>query len=71
MKHYADDTTVSLTGKHLVETIYLANAELENIDRWLILNKLALNIDKNTALKTRNVDVSRVLCAKFLGVTIY
>ena len=81
--HYADDTTVSLSGKHLVGTIYLVNAELENIDRWLILNKLALNIDKtnyilfstknknsNTSLKIRNVDVSRVSCAKFLGVTI-
>ena len=44
--HYADDATVSLSGKNLVETINLANAELENIDKWLFSNKLALNIDK-------------------------
>ena len=80
--HYADDTTVSLSRKNLVETINLANAELKNIDRWLISNKLALNNNKtnyilfstknkncNVSLKIRNVEVSRVQCAKFLGVT--
>ena len=56
--------------KNLVGTINLANAELNNIDKWLISNKLALNIDKtnyilfstknknrNASLKIRNVEV--------------
>ena len=67
----------------MVETYNLANAELKNIDKWLISNKLALNIDKtnyilfntknknyNASLKIRNVEVSTVQFAKFLGVAI-
>ena len=44
--HYADDTILSLSGKNLVETINLANAKLNNIDKWLISNKLALILIK-------------------------
>ena len=79
--HFADDTTVFLSGDNLSQIVRMCNEELEKIDHWLRANKLILNVDKSKAmiiskrfvepqsdLIIRNVPIDVVQNFKFLGV---
>ena len=81
--HFADDTTVFRRGCDLDELYTVVNRELTCVDTWLRANKLSLNINKTTymifsnkskvsdrKIFIRNIDVSRVTSAKFLGIFI-
>ena len=41
---YADDTNMSLQSNNLVDLRDTINAELANLNKWLEVNKLSLNI---------------------------
>ena len=41
---YADDTNVTVVGKTGEEIEKSLNSELENIHKWLLANKLTLNV---------------------------
>ena len=43
---FADDTTIFFQHKCLSELTLTANTQLENVKKWLIANKLSLNITK-------------------------
>ena len=43
----ADDTNLTAVGKTLGETEETASVDLRNVQKWLSLNKLSLNIAKN------------------------
>ena len=43
---FADDTTIILSAKNNNLLFQKGNKELENIDNWLIANKLSLNVKK-------------------------
>ena len=43
---FVDDTTIFFQHKCLSESTLTANTQLENINKWLIANKLSLNITK-------------------------
>ena len=43
---FADDTTIFFQHKCLSELTLTANTQLENVNKWLIANKLSLNITK-------------------------
>ena len=47
-KRYADDTDISASGSNLKYIEKLINEDLDNINKWLIANKLSLN-----AIKTK------------------
>ena len=83
---YADDTTlmVSLTNANTISSAELINKELENVNTWLKVNKLILNIEKtkcmifhspnkkvtNPPLKIGDCDIEFVENFNFLGVII-
>ena len=81
---FADDTCLFMSHEDPKTLEDLVNSELENIDQWLIDNRLSLNVDKSCFLlftgKTRfqqdfkicisDKEVSRVSAAKYLGVHI-
>ena len=81
--HFADDTTLFLTGENLDDLCGVVNDELGRVDEWLITNKLSLNVNKtnsiifsnytisdNVLIKIRDVPISRVHSTKFLGIII-
>ena len=43
---YADDTNITVSAETLDDLETLANRELENIRKWLIANKLTINLTK-------------------------
>ena len=81
--HFADDTTVFLSGRdvsHLSDTV---NVEFSKVDSWLVVNKLSLNLSKTTymiithssipddlSIRIRDVEINRVSVSKFLGIHI-
>ena len=83
---FADDTTLLLSHKNYDELIYYGNIELENLNKWLISNRLVLNTGKTkaiifktpqrrlpgpaNALKINNNYIKTVNKTKFLGVII-
>lgn len=81
--HFADDTTLFLSGSDLGDVCDVVNGELTRVDEWLMVNMLSLNVLKTTymvishsnvpndlAIKIRNVNLERASVAKFLGVLI-
>ena len=82
--HYADDTSVLISGNDLAITSNILNDSLSLIDQWLISNRLSLNISKTSYLlfthnpvqnnypvvKIRDSPISRVNVCRFLGVDI-
>ena len=82
--HFADDTTVYLSGPNLRELCITVGEELTKIDEWLKANKLSLNIDKtcymihthcnfnlnDCTIKIRDSPIKYVRSTKFLGLTI-
>ena len=81
---FADDTTILISGKNQKNLYDNANEELNNIDNWLVTNKLSLNIDKkkfmhfktlntptpNLTLKIRNSLIQKISSFKLLGVIL-
>ena len=81
---FADDTTILISGKNQKNLYDNANEELNNIDNWLVTNKLSLNIDKikcmhfktlntptpNLTLKIRNSPIQKISSFKLLGVIL-
>ena len=43
---FADDTSISCSSNSSDEIQYAINSELENLNKWLVANKLSLNIAK-------------------------
>ena len=43
---FADDTNISFSSNSLSDLEHLINFELQSLNRWLIANKLSLNIAK-------------------------
>lgn len=82
--HFADDTTLYISGVSINDLTSIINEELEIINQWLIANRLSLNIDKTVYmiftfkkidLRAVNIQISNkqitpVESAKFLGVEI-
>jgi hypothetical protein len=81
--HFADDTTVFISGLAFDEVFRVMNEGLSTVDGWLIANRLSLNIAKtsymlitnrtqpqNIHLQIRGTDIARETKAKFLGVII-
>ena len=48
--HYADDTSVMISGSDLEDTCNLLNYSLNLIDEWLMGNRLSLNVSKTSYL---------------------
>ena len=81
---FDDDTTISLSAKNNSLLYQKGNKELENIDNWLIANKLSLNIkktkyilfsssttktlSKKSVLTIRKNQIERVTSVRLLGV---
>ena len=82
--HFADDTTVFMSGGDLAMLCRDVNSELVKVTEWLRSNRLSLNVDKTTfMLLTHNKIDSSILpininggricnvsSMKFLGVTL-
>ena len=82
--HFADDTTIYLSGRDLTRLCEEVCMELCKVDDWLKANRLSLNIDKtfymilthknydetDINIRIQDVQLSRVTSKKFLGVTI-
>ena len=77
---FADDTTLYFENTSAELLNYICQTELKNINKWLIYNRLSLNLNKtcfmsinsrtiiNINLNNRNIE--RVTFYKFLGVII-
>ena len=81
--HFADDTTIHASADNIDDLCNLMSRELQFIDKWLITNRLSLNIDKssymifshnaidtNLTIKIRQTEIKRVSNTIFLGVTL-
>ena len=83
---FADDTTVWISHKNTSTLFQLMQSEMELIDRWLVSNKLSINIEKinfmlfstpnsnvggKHFLSIRNRQIDQVNSLKFLGVFIH
>lgn len=82
--HFADDTTIYMSGRDIVKLCSDVTHELSKIDDWLKTNRLSLNIDKTCymifthnsykthecSIKIRDCPLTYVRATKFLGITI-
>ena len=83
---FADDTTVWTSHKNTSTLFQFMQSEMELIDRWLVFNKLSINIEKTKfmlfstpnsnvggkhSLSIRNRQIDQVNSLKFLGVFIH
>ena len=83
---FADDTTVWTSHKNTSTLFQFMQSEMELIDRWLVSNKLSINIEKTKfmlfstpnsnvggkhSLSIRNRQIDQVNSLKFLGVFIH
>ena len=80
--HFADDTTVFMSGSSVESLCSNMNLELDKVSRWLKVNRLSLNIEKTqfmliTHCNTVDVPISVAIdgielhktdCVKFLGI---
>ena len=53
---FADDTTILISEKNQKNLYNNANEELNNIDNWLMTNKLSLNIDKTKCMHFKTLN---------------
>ena len=79
--HYADDSTVFLSHRDLNELFTIVERELENVVKWLSVNRLSINIGKTVymlfsnqtvpverAIMMNGVALKRVEDREFLGI---
>lgn len=82
---FADDSNIFIQGKDTTEMIDILNVELDKIYKWLLSNRLSLNIEKtylmlfvrnrsseklNKDIKIAGKMITRVESTKFLGIVI-
>ncbi len=81
---FADDTTISHSGSNLHALSHIINTELNHVFKWLLTNKLSLNVDKthyiifagnryidnNVNILLGETSIERNFTTKFLGVFI-
>jgi hypothetical protein len=48
---FANDTSVTISSKNLVEFSMLSNRVLSHVSKWFTDNKLSLNLDKTNIIK--------------------
>ena len=51
MVQFADDTTLYMVGDNLTELSYRMSGEFAKIDRWLVTNRLSLNLTKTSYME--------------------
>ena len=82
--HFADDTTVYMSGSHLERLCVDASEELFKVNEWLKANRLSLNVDKSTfmlfthtqvrhddiQIRIGNRTINQVKSIIFLGIHI-
>ena len=80
--HYADDTTLFFSHADSDVAFATVNAQLREVDEWLCVNRLSLNLDKTTYMLISNLSVNtdssnivirdqvldRIDVSKFLGI---
>ena len=68
---FADDTTLVHSGHNFDNLVSEFNSELQNINRWLIRNRLSLNVNKSVALIVSNRILNSDNCCKLkLGASV-
>ena len=69
---FADDTSILISGKNLRTLYKKGNEELNNIQNWLIANKLSLNVEitKCILFKTLNSKASTLLSLMIRNTSI-
>ena len=83
---FADDTNVFLSSNNVASLYTVFNAELRNINKWIVANKFTLNVGKTTyilfhrqqrrlprirrKLKVDNREIKNVASTKYLGITL-
>ena len=58
---FADDSNLFLNGKHLDEIEFKLNNELDQILKWLKINKLALNVKKPNVWYLQRGEITEML----------
>ena len=81
---FADDTSLFLSGQDLTQLVIKFNYELNQINKWFVVNKLVLNVKKtnfmiftnrkiddgNIDIRINNNSINRCNSLKFLGIHI-
>ena len=60
---FADDTSILISGNNAKSIFEKGNQELDNVDNWLIANKLSLNASKTKCVYFRTVNSKPPPCA--------
>ena len=82
--HFADDTTVFMSGSDLERLCEEVSEELQKVDEWIRANRLSLNVEKTNfilfthshvdrnavVVRLSNKTITQVKSAKFLGIHI-
>ena len=82
--HFADDTTVYMSGCDLNQLCEEVSIELGKVEKWMKANRLSLNVQKTSfmvfthrpiksedlVIEIGGMRVQNVRAAKFLGVTV-
>ena len=48
---FADDITLYASHRNILYLNYILQTDLQNIENWLVSNKLSLNVSKTFAMK--------------------
>ena len=83
---FAHDTTLLFSSRSYDSLFNMANSNFENVQEWLIANKLSLNVAKtiyivfhthhsreppsDASLRIRNKAITKSTSVKFLGIVI-
>ena len=58
---FVDGTSILIFGKNLKTLYKKGNEELNNIDNWLIANKLSVNVEKTKCILFKTLDSKKIL----------
>ena len=62
---YGDDTTIKSDGKNFNNLAFEFNEDLKNVSKWLIANKLSLNVTKTEfMIKDKGNDLKPMIIMK-------
>ena len=56
--HYADDTTLYLSHADVADAFATVNAQLRDMDEWLSISRLSLNLEKTTYMIVTNLSIN-------------
>ena len=68
--HFADDTTASMSGPNIDNLVVEVNDELALVDRWLIANRLSLNVGKSKFMIFCNKKIPEVININIRGIPL-